>query len=83
MAQPEGREPARAGELRHGILGVVDALAQSVALLSLALGVAFASSAAAAETGATVPLAYHIAGIGSLCLASVIIRFTRRMASAG
>ena len=44
MAQPEGREPARAGELRHGILGVVDALAQSVALLSLALGVAFAVS---------------------------------------
>ena len=83
MSQPEGREPARAGELRHGILGVVDALAQSVALLSLALGVAFASSAAAAETGATVPLAYLIAGIGSLCLASVIIRFTRRMASAG
>lgn len=73
----------KVGELRHGILGVVDALAQSVALLSLALGVAFASSAAAAETGATVPLAYLIAGIGSLCLASVIVRFTRRMASAG
>ena len=31
MSQPEAREPARAGELRHGILGVVDALAQSVA----------------------------------------------------
>lgn len=73
----------RAGELRHGILGVLDAFAQSVALLSLALGVAFASSAAAAYTGATVPLAYLIAGVGSLCLASVIIRFTRRMASAG
>src|SRR5438876_623728 len=38
--------PGLVGELRHGILGVVDALAQSVALLSLALGVAFASSAA-------------------------------------
>jgi amino acid transporter len=72
-----------AGELRHGILGVYDALAQSVALLSLALGVAFASSAAAAYTGAAVPLAYLIAGVGSLCLGSVIIRFTRRMASAG
>jgi amino acid transporter len=72
-----------AGELRHGILGVYDALAQSVALLSLALGVAFASSAAAAYAGAAVPLAYLIAGVGSLCLGSVIIRFTRRMASAG
>src|SRR4051812_8195628 len=75
--------PSGAGELRHGILGLFDALAQSVALLSLALGVAFASSAAAGYTGATVPLSYLIAGIGSLCLASVIIRFTRRMASAG
>jgi amino acid transporter len=71
------------GELRRGILGIGDALAESIALLSLALGVAFASSAAAGETGAAVPLAYLIAGIGSLCLASVIIRFTRRMASAG
>src|SRR5256885_14985951 len=78
----EGK-PGRAGELRHGILGVVDALAQSVALLSLALGVAFASSAAAGEAGIAAPFAYLIAGVGSLCLASVIIRFTRRMASAG
>src|SRR4051812_11441692 len=71
------------GELRHGILGVADALAQSVALLSLALGVAFASSAAAGEAGIAAPFAYLIAGVGSLCLGSVIIRFTRRMASAG
>jgi amino acid transporter len=71
------------GELRHGILSVADALAQSVALLSLALGVAFASSAAAGEAGIAAPFAYLIAGVGSLCLASVIIRFTRRMASAG
>ena len=38
MTSPE----SRSGELRHGILGVFDAFAQSVALLSLALGVAFA-----------------------------------------
>jgi amino acid transporter len=69
--------------MRHGILSVVDSFAQSVALLSLALGVAFASSAAAGETGIAAPFAYLIAGVGSLCLASVIIRFTRRMASAG
>src|SRR5918911_3678487 len=71
------------GELRHGILNVADALAQSVALLSLALGVAFASSAAAGYAGIAAPFAYLIAGVGSLCLASVIIRFTSRMASAG
>lgn len=71
------------GELRHGILNIGDALAQSVALLSLALGVAFASSAAAGEAGIAAPFAYLIAGVGSLCLASVIVRFTRRMASAG
>lgn len=71
------------GSLRHGILGVGDALGESIALLSLALGVAFASSAAAGEAGIAAPFAYLIAGVGSLCLASVIIRFTRKMASAG
>jgi amino acid transporter len=83
MSKPAAQTTEKTGQLRGGILGIADALAQSVALLSLALGVAFASSAAAGETGAAVPLAYLIAGIGSLCLASVIIRFTRRMASAG
>lgn len=38
---------------------------------------------AAGEPGIAAPFAYLIAGVGSLCLASVIIRFTRRMASAG
>ena len=71
------------GELRHGILGVVDALAQSVALLALALGVAFAATGTASYAGIAAPFAYLIAGAGSLCLAAVIIRFTRRMASAG
>jgi amino acid transporter len=71
------------GELRHGILGVFDALAQSVALLSLALGVATATSAAAGSAGAATPWAYVVAGVGCLCLASVIARFTGRMASAG
>src|SRR5918912_2396023 len=74
---------SRIGELRHGILGVVDSFAQSIALLSLALGVAFATSVAVAEAGIAAPFAYVIAGAGSLCLAAVIIRFTRRMASAG
>jgi amino acid transporter len=71
------------GELRHGILGLADALAQSIALLSLALGVATATSLAAGEAAGATPLAYVVAGVGCLCLASVIVRFTSRMASAG
>ena len=71
------------GELRHGILGIFDALAQSIALLSLALGVATATSAAAGSAGAATPWAYIVAGVGCLCLASVIARFTARMAGAG
>src|SRR5947207_7148846 len=71
------------GELRHGILNLADALAQSIALLSLALGVATATAAAAISAGAATPWAYIVAGVGCLCLASVIVRFTARMASAG
>ena len=80
---PDRRRRWTVGELRHGILGVFDALAQSVALLSLALGVATATSAAAGSAGAATPWAYIVAGVGCLCLASVIARFTARLASAG
>jgi amino acid transporter len=71
------------GELRHGILNIADALAQSIALLSLALGVGTATSAAAIYAAGATPWAYIVAGVGCLCLASVIVRFTARMASAG
>jgi amino acid transporter len=81
ISRPDEKGPA--GELRHGILGILDALAQSIALLSLALGVATATSAAAGSAGAATPWAYIVAGAGCLCLASVIARFTARMASAG
>ena len=73
----------RAGELRRGVVTAADATAHSLGVLGLALGVAFGTSGAAATTGITVPLAYLIAGLGCLCLASVIARFTRRTASAG
>jgi amino acid transporter len=69
--------------LRGDSLGIFDALAQSVALLSLEMGIALSSSFAAASAGAAAPLAYVVAGLASLCLAYVIIRFTRRIASAG
>jgi amino acid transporter len=71
------------GELRHGVLGSPDAIAQSLALLALTFAVSAAPAAAAATAGAAVPIAYVIAGVGSLCLASVIVRFTRRIAHAG
>jgi amino acid transporter len=73
----------RRGELKHGVLGLGDAFAQSFALLSLALASSLATSVVAADAGVAAPWAYIVAGAGSLCLASVIIRFTRRMASAG
>ncbi len=71
------------GQLKRGVLGLADAFAQSFALLSLALASSLATSVVAANAGAAAPWAYIVAGAGSLCLASVIIRFTRRMASAG
>jgi amino acid transporter len=77
------RQHGNAGELRHGVLGSADAIAQSLALLALTFAVSAAPAAAAATAGAAVPVAYIIAGVGSLCLASVIVRFTRRIAHAG
>jgi amino acid transporter len=71
------------GVLRRGILGLAETFALSLALLALVMASSLATSGAAGLVGPTVPLAYLMAGVGSLCLASVIIRFTRRMASAG
>ena len=82
MAQTSDTQE-RGGELKHGVLGLGDAFAQSFALLSLALASSLATSLVAADAGVAAPWAYIVAGAGSLCLASVIVRFTRRMASAG
>jgi hypothetical protein len=57
------------GELRHGVLGSADAIAQSLALLALTFAVSAAPASAAATAGAAVPIAFVIAGVGSLCLA--------------
>jgi amino acid transporter len=79
----ERRVSQAPGQLKHGVLGLGDAFAQSFALLSLALASSLATSLVAADAGVAAPWAYIVAGAGSLCLASVMIRFTRRMASAG
>ena len=71
------------GTLQRGVLGLPDAVAQSVALLSLAIGVAFAASGAAGDAGAAAPLTFLVAAIAALCLASVIVRFSRRFATVG
>lgn len=71
------------GGLRQNILGSPDAIAQSLALLALAFGVSAAPAGVAASAGLAAPWAYIIAGAGSLCLASVIVRFARRFAHAG
>jgi amino acid transporter len=73
----------RVGSLSRGILGLRETFGLSLALLALVMASSLATSQAAGLAGATVPLVYLTAGVGSLCLASVIIRFTRRMASAG
>lgn len=73
----------RTTQLRHGVLGSADAIAQSLAMLALTFAVTAAPASAALTAGAAVPAAYVIAGVGSLCLASVIVRFTRRIAHAG
>ncbi len=77
------RADAEAGSLEHGVLGLPDAVAQSVALLSLAIGVAFAASGTAGDAGAAAPLTYAVAAVAALCLASVIVRFARRFATVG
>src|SRR5215475_15337908 len=79
----EQRAKGEVGGLRHGVLGSADAVAQSLALLALAFAVSAAPALAAGTAGVAVPVAYIIAGVGSLCLASVIVRFTRRIAHAG
>jgi amino acid transporter len=74
---------SQSNRLRQGVLKTGDAIAQSIALLALVMAIALSTSFAAQFAGAAAPLAYVVAGLGSLCLAYVIIRFTRRIASAG
>ncbi|EFH85711.1 APC family permease [Ktedonobacter racemifer] len=70
-------------KLRAGRLGLFDALAQSVGLLALEMGIALSISFVAASAGVASPLAYLIAGLASLCLAYVFLQFSRRIAHAG
>lgn len=85
----QGSQPATAvqtdagNQLAKGRLRVADAVGQSIGLLALIMALAITTGGVAAFAGPAAPLAYLIAGLGSLCLAYVFIRFTRSMASAG
>ncbi len=70
-------------QLGKGRLRVWDAVGQSVGLLALIMALAITTNQIATFAGPAAPLAYLIAGLGSLCLAYVFIRFTRAIASAG
>jgi amino acid transporter len=87
---PQASQPAAAAvaaeepnQLGKGRLRVWDAVGQSVGLLALIMALAITTGTIANYAGPAAPLAYLLAGLGSLCLAYVFIRFTRSMASAG
>jgi amino acid transporter len=69
--------------LDRGALSTIDAVAMAIAVLSPAAAMAYNTTGAALFGGASTPLAFLLAGIACLCLAFVIIGFSRRMVSAG
>jgi len=83
QSQPVAVAPSESNQLGKGRLRIWDAMGQSVGLLALIMALAITTGAVAAFAGPQAPLAYLIAGLGSLCLAYVFIRFTRSMASSG
>ncbi len=87
---PQASEPSavalatpESNQLGKGRLRTWDAVGQSVGLLALIMALAITTSTIAGFAGPAAPLAYLLAGLASLCLAYVFIRFTRSMASAG
>lgn len=85
---PQASQPAAVmtedrNQLGKGRLRVWDAVGQSVGLLALIMALAITTGTIANYAGPAAPLAYLLAGLGSLCLAYVFIRFTRSIASAG
>src|SRR5262245_24033632 len=69
--------------LDQGALSTIDAVAMAVAVLSPAAAMAYNTTGAALFGGTSTPLAFLVAGIACLCLAFVIIGFSRRMVSTG
>jgi amino acid transporter len=74
---------AGTGELAHGSLRLIDAIAISVSVIAPGMAMLLNVSGVALVAGGSTPLAFLLGGIACLALAFVVIGFTRRMASAG
>jgi amino acid transporter len=74
---------AATGELAHGSLRLIDAIAISVSVIAPGMAMLLNVSGVALVAGGSTPLAFLLGGVACLALAFVVIGFTRRMASAG
>src|SRR5262245_7113371 len=74
---------AATGELAHGSLRLIDAIAISVSVIAPGMAMLLNVSGVALVSGGSTPLAFLLGGIGCLALAFVVVGFTRRMAAAG
>src|SRR6266513_5109302 len=74
---------AATGELAHGSLRLIDAIAISVSVIAPGMAMLLNVSGVALVAGTSTPFAFLLGGIACLALAVVVIGFTRRMASAG
>ncbi len=70
-------------QLAHGRLSTIEATALSFALIAPVMAVALSSTFAATYGGQTAPLAYVLAAIATLCLAFVVMHFSRSIPSSG
>src|SRR5207237_3943480 len=74
---------AGTGQLAHGTLRLVDAIAISISVIAPGMAMLLNVTGVAAVSGGSTPLAFLLGGIACLALAFVVIGFTRRIAAAG
>src|SRR5215471_530555 len=74
---------AATGELAHGSLRLIDAIAISVSVIAPGMAMLLNVSDVALVSGKSTPLAFLLGGIACLALAFVVVGFTRRMAATG
>jgi amino acid transporter len=76
--------PALAGHpLRPGVLGLPDALAQSVTVMAPTLAGGFITYLVAIKAGGATPLAFVLATLACLLIGAVVSEFARTLRSAG
>ncbi len=69
--------------LRRGHLSLPDVIAQSVSIIAPGMSGAFLTYLAATKAGGATPLAFLLAGLGALCIGTVVSEFGKSMSSAG